>query len=330
VTALQDYLWTEGLLNGPISECRRIGDGHSNVTELVSDGVRSVVVRRPPPPPLHPGAHDVIREARIVRALDGSGVPVPRILALEETGEVLGQPFYAMEHIDGVVITDTAPSALTARDIALALVDTLATLHNVDHLAVGLADLARPARDVAGHLRRFASVIEPAGGGLRGELGAVLARLIEDPPAPVRFSILHGDYRLGNVMFAGCPPTRMLAVLDWELATVGDPLRDLGYLLATYAVADEPLHALTEMGQATLGPGWPGRRELAERYERASGIDVATIGWYEAMALWKLAVLFEYQRRRAAEGIGDDFYAQPGRVDGLLAAARHVIEGART
>jgi aminoglycoside phosphotransferase (APT) family kinase protein len=330
VTTLQDYLCAEGLLAGPIAQRHRIGDGHSNVTELVSDGVSSVVVRRPPPPPLHPGAHDVIREARIVSALLGSGVPVPRVLAIEDTGQVLGQPFYVMAHLAGVVIADAAPDSLAAEDVAGALVDTLATLHGVDPLAVGVGDLARPPRDVTAQLRRFARVIDPAGSGLEGELGALMAWLLEDPPAPTRRSILHGDYRLGNVMFAGSSPARIVAVLDWELATVGDPLCDLGYLLATYAVPDEPLHALTEMGRATLAAGWPGRRELAERYARETGIDVSAIGWYEAMALWKLAVLFEYQRRRAAEGIGDDFYARPGCVDGLLAAARRVAEGVPT
>jgi aminoglycoside phosphotransferase (APT) family kinase protein len=330
MSALENYLRAEGLLAGPIAESRRIGDGHSNVTELVSDGQLSVVLRRPPPPPLPPGAHDVVREARIQRALLKSGVPVPRILAIEETGEVLGQPFYVMTHLDGIVVTDTAPAALAASGMAAALVDTLAALHRVDHVAVGLGELARPSGDVARHLRRFARMIDPGEQGLDGDLGALQAWLCEDPPVPAGLAIVHGDYRLGNVIFAATPPARILALLDWELASIGDPLRDLGYLLATHAVPDEPLHALTEMSRATLAGGWPDRVELADRYAQATGTDVSAVGWYQAMALWKLAVLFEYQRRRVTEGIGDKFYAKPGLVEGFLAAARQITEGART
>jgi aminoglycoside phosphotransferase (APT) family kinase protein len=330
MTALEEYLWDAGLLRGPITERCPIGDGHSNVTELVSDGSARLVVRRPPPPPLPPGAHDVVREARIQRALQDSGVPIPRILAVEETGEVVGQPFYVMGHLDGIVVTDLAPEALDEASVAYALVDTLAALHRVDHVAVGLGDLARPSGDVAGHLRRFARMIDPDEHGLDGELGALMGWLCADPPLPAAATIVHGDYRLGNVMLAAEPPARILAVLDWELASIGDPLRDLGYLLATYAVPGEPLHALTELSRATLFGRWPARAELADRYAEATGTDVAAVGWYEAMALWKLAVLFEYQRRRFADGIGDEFYAQPGLVEGFLSAARQIAEGART
>jgi aminoglycoside phosphotransferase (APT) family kinase protein len=330
VSGLEAYLRAEGLLAGPIAERHRIGDGHSNVTELVGDGRRSVVVRRPPPPPLPPGAHDVVREARIQRALQDTGVPVPRILAIEETGEVLGQPFYVMSRLDGIVVTDTAPTVLDGSAIATALVDTLAALHRVDHVSVGLGDLARPSGDIARHLRRFARMIDPDERGLDGEVGALQAWLSDDPPVPAVPAIVHGDYRLGNVMFAATAPAQILAVLDWELASIGDPLRDLGYLLATYAVPGEPLHALTKMSCAALAGGWPGRAELADRYALATGADVSAVGWYEAMALWKLAVLFEYQRRRVAEGIGDQFYAKSGLVEGFLAAARQITEGART
>jgi aminoglycoside phosphotransferase (APT) family kinase protein len=330
VSGLEAYLRAEGLLVGPIAERHRIGDGHSNVTELVCDGRLSVVVRRPPPPPLPPGAHDVVREARIQRALQDTGVPVPRILAIEETGEVLGQPFYVMSHLDGIVVTDTAPDVLDGSATATALVDTLAALHRVNHVSVGLGDLARPSGDVARHLRRFARMIDPDERGLDGELGALQAWLSDDPPVPAAPAIVHGDYRLGNVMFAATPPAQIVAVLDWELASIGDPLRDLGYLLATYAVPGEPLHALTQMSRAALAGGWPGRTELADRYALATGADVSAVGWYEAMALWKLGVLFEYQRRRVADGIGDEFYAKPGLVEGFLAAAQQITEGART
>jgi aminoglycoside phosphotransferase (APT) family kinase protein len=330
VRALETYLRGEGILAGPIATSRRIGEGHSNVTELVGDGRSTVVVRRPPPPPWPPGAHDVVREARIQSALHDSMVPVPQILAIEDSGDVLGQPFYVMAHVAGIVVTDSAPSSLEGSGIAAALIDTLAALHRVDYVAVGLGGLGRPGRDVASHLRRFAQMIDADGHGLDGDLGSVQAWLCKDPPVPARLAIVHGDYRLGNVMFAATPPARILAVLDWELASIGDPLRDLGYLLATYAVPNEPLNALTGMSRAALAGGWPNRRELADRYARATGVDVSAVSWYEAMALWKLAVMFEYQRRRVADGIGDEFYAKPGLVEEFLAAAGAITEGMRT
>ena len=117
-------------------------------------------------------------------------------------------------------------------------------------------------------------------------------------------------------------------MLDWELATIGDPLRDLGYFLATYAVPGEPLHGLTTLSTATLEDGYPSRASLAERYARSSGRGLSDITWYVAMALWKLAVLFEYQCRRVAHGVGDEYYARPGLVGELLSAARHVTTGA--
>jgi aminoglycoside phosphotransferase (APT) family kinase protein len=128
-------------------------------------------------------------------------------------------------------------------------------------------------------------------------------------------------------MLAPDAPPRILAVLDWELATIGDPLRDLGYFLATYAIPGEALHSLTSLSAATLADGYPHRAELAKRYAARSGRDITQIGWYLRMALWKLAVLFEYQSRRVVEGIGDPYYATPGLVEQLLGAADHVTTG---
>ncbi|WP_250284652.1 phosphotransferase family protein [Frankia sp. CiP1_Cm_nod2] len=331
VGRLEAYLRGLGLCRGPIT-LRRIGEGHSNLTYLVSDGECRVVVRRPPPPPIPPGGHDVVREARVQRALGDEPVPVPRILAVEESTAVIGAPFYVMAHVAGIVATTRTPPALDTpagrRAVGEALVDTLAALHRVDHAAAGLGDFGRPSGDVTRHLRRFARIVDPDGHGLPGELGALLDWLVDDPPAPAAPAIVHGDFRLGNVMLAAGPPARLVAVLDWELATIGDPLRDVGYLLATYAVPGEPPHALTEMSAATLADGYPSRAELAARYAAATGTEVPDVDWYTAMALWKLAVLFEYQRRRVADGIGDAYYSRPGLVEGFLAAARPLTTGA--
>jgi aminoglycoside phosphotransferase (APT) family kinase protein len=208
------------------------------------------------------------------------------------------------------------------------MVDTLAEIHRVDHAAAGLHDFGRPSRDVEGHLRRFARIIEPQQPGLSGELGAVLERLLDDPPAPREATVMHGDYRLGNLMLAPHGPPQILAVLDWELATIGDPLRDLGYFLATYAVPGEPLHALTALSSATLAHGFPSRRDLAERYAHTTRRDLSRLDWYLAMALWKLAVLFTYQHRRVGQGIGDPYYLRPELADEFLATARDIMIGA--
>lgn len=331
VGALERYLRERGLCDGPIT-LHRIGDGHSNLTYLVDDGGHQVVLRRPPPPPIPPGGHDVLREARIQRALTNTPVPVPAVLAIDDAASVMDSPFYVMEFLDGVVATTTTPDPIDTpagrRGVAETLVDTLAALHEVDYRASGLEDFGRPSGDVERHLRRFSRIVDPDGTGLDGDLGAVLERLIAGSPRPQSPTIVHGDFRLGNVMLVPAGPPRILAVLDWELATIGDPLRDLGYFLATYAVPGEPLNALTAMSAATVANGYPGRHELAERYARATHRDLGAIDWYMAMAMWKLAVLFEYQYRRVAQGIGDPYYAQRGLVQELLDAARHVTTGA--
>src|SRR6478735_12055160 len=145
--ALETFLRERGITEGPLTTAG-IGDGHSNLTFLVSDGVRQVIVRRPPPPPVPPGAHDMLREARLVGGLAGSGVPVADVLAVGQTGDVLDVPFYVMDYVAGPVVTVETPSALSApadrRRIGEALIDTLAALHAVDWQAAGLGDLGRP------------------------------------------------------------------------------------------------------------------------------------------------------------------------------------------
>lgn len=327
--ALQATLAAAGLADGPVT-FERIGDGHSNLTYAATDGARSMVLRRPPLPPFPTGAHDVAREARIQQALAQTAVPVPEILLVDDTQQVMDVAYYVMEQLDGDVATTETPAALDTpagrAGIGEALVDTLVALHAVDPADTSLEVRATPA-DIGRQLRRFSRMIDPGERGLSGELGALMDWLLEDPPAPQRTALVHGDFRLGNVMLARGTSARVLAVLDWELASIGDPLRDLGYFLATYAVPGEPLHALTEMSAATLADGYPSRAALAERYAAGTGADLERLDWYVVLALWKLAVLFEYQRRRAARQLGDPYYATPGLADGFLTAARTITTG---
>lgn len=331
--ALGRYLRERDLCDGT-PQVRLIGGGYSNLTYLVEDGARQVVLRRPPPPPIEPRSHDVVREARIQRTLAPTPVPVTPILAVEETGSVIGAPFYVMEYQDGTVVTTDTPPAIDTptgrRELAEAFIDTLAELHLVDYAALGLTDYARPSLDVEKHLRRYLRAADPDSEGLDSGTGAevvaVFEMLLEAPPPPKETTIVHGDFRLGNVMTANDPPSRLLAVLDWELSSIGDPMRDLGYVLGTWAVAGEEINSLTEMSTATLAEGYPGREELAARYAEKTGFDISDIGWHMATAIWKVGALYEGQSKLARKGLSNAYFAAPGRVAGIMAAARRLYE----
>jgi aminoglycoside phosphotransferase (APT) family kinase protein len=311
--SLESFLDRHDLGRGEVSAVR-IGDGHSNVTYLIErDGAR-VVLRRPPRPPLPPSAHDMLREAGLLQALDRAGVRVPHVLAVCEDETVLGVPFYVMAHVDGVVVTDALPPALDSpeerRRLGLELVDALAGIHAVDWRAAGLDGFGRETGYLERQLRRWTGLWEhnatrelPA----FTDVGAWLqANLPVSPPA----TIVHGDYRLGNMLVAATAPARILAILDWELATIGDPLADLGYLVATYGEADAARTPL-ELSPVTRLPGFPTRAELAARYEELTGLPVASLAWYEALALWKAVVFCEaiYARQLRGEIAADDPFA---------------------
>jgi aminoglycoside phosphotransferase (APT) family kinase protein len=321
---LADFLEARGLTAGPVST-RPIGDGHSNLTYLVSDAAgRRVVVRRPPPPPTPPGAHDMLREARLIGALGRSPVPVAELLATAEAGEVIDVHFYVMSFAEGPVVTTGTPAPLDTpevrRRIGESLVDTLADLHVVDWRAAGLADFGRPEGFNERHLRRMARLVADADGHPPPHFAVIGSWLAARVPAESGAAIVHNDYRIGNVVLSTQQPGRIAAVLDWELATIGDPLFDLGYFLAS--VPGEPPHNPTQaLGTAMLEPGWPTRAELAERYAEHAGADLADLDWYTALALWKLAVLYEYGHRRAVRGVGDPYYADQGLVQAFLSDA---------
>jgi len=318
--ALEEFLADHGILDGPITT-RRIGDGHSNLTYLVrgsrAGASSDVVVRRPPPPPLPPGANDVLREARLLRGLAGSRLPVPDVLATAEAGAVLDSPMYVMSHVLGDVVTSRTPPSLVGseRTIGESLADTLVDLHAIDWQAAELAEMGRPEGFNGRHLRRMRGLVADADGHLPPEFADVDAWLGAHVPVESGAAIVHNDYRLGNVIIGS--GGEVAAVLDWELATIGDPLFDVGYFLASWPEHGAPLTPIEELGRAVLEPGWPTRAELAERYAKRSGRDLGELSWYTTLALWKLAVLFEYSRRRGS----DPYYADPALVASFLAAA---------
>ncbi|PYE12353.1 aminoglycoside phosphotransferase (APT) family kinase protein [Williamsia limnetica] len=322
--ALERFLAERGLTEGSLT-ARPIGDGHSNLTFLVGDGERNVVVRRPPPPPTPPGANDMLREARLLTALEGTAVPVPRVLATADADEVLDVPFYVMSFASGPVVTTTTPDPLadpeSRREIAYDLMDVLGDLHAVDWRGVGLGDLGRPEGFNARHLNRMGRLVADESGNPPSDFADVTSWLAANVPPESGAALVHCDFRIGNVVLAPDRPGRVRAVLDWELATIGDPLLDVGYFLATVPEPGQQRNATAELSSAMLEPGYPSRSDLARRYSTKTGRDLTGLSWYTTLALWKLAVLYEYSRRRVSSG-GDPYYTDPSLVQRFLADAR--------
>jgi aminoglycoside phosphotransferase (APT) family kinase protein len=309
---LAAFLDAHGIGEGAI-EASPIGEGHSNVTYLIERGGQQVVLRRPPRPPLPPSAHDVLREARLLKALKDTPARVPDVLAVCSDADTIGAPFYVMEHVEGEVIVASVPAALDTpqerRAIGNELIDALVEIHGVDWRAAGLEGFGKPTGYLERQLRRFMGLWElnktreiPAVEGVGRWLG-------ENLPSSGTATIVHGDFRLGNTMYALGAPARLVAVLDWEMATIGDPLADLGYLCMMWTEADDPSSGLREhLGKVTRAEGFPTRAELIERYEERSGRSMSNIRWYTTLALWKSVVFMEGNYKRAIAGTTDDPY----------------------
>ena len=321
---LAPLLDAAGLPPGPVT-VRRIGEGHSNRTYLVERGGGRAVLRRPPPPPVPAGGHDVLREAALLRALDGADLPVPRVLASAAAGEVLDDPLYVMTHVDGPVVTTRTPPPLDTparrAEAGVSLVTALARLHAVDVRSGPLAALGRPDGFNRRHVERIARLVTGPDGAPPDAFAALEAWLLDHVPPEAGAAVVHHDYRLGNVVLAPDAPGRVAAVLDWELATLGDPLWDLAYLVASWPDASGPATPTQALSTAQLEPGWPRRDEVAGIYTAAAGHPVGDLSWYLAAVQWKLAVLYEYQRRKVGGPGGDPYYADPGHVEAFLAAA---------
>ncbi|MFE9705590.1 phosphotransferase family protein [Streptomyces sp. NPDC005930] len=297
-----------GLVTGPLSG-RLIEGGRSNLTYAVSDGAARWVVRRPPLGHVLATAHDMRREHRVISALHPTDVPVPRPVLLCEDEEVLGAPFYVMEFVEGTpyrTAEQLAPlGPERTRAAVLNLVDTLVGLHAVDPVEVGLADFGRPEGFLDRQLRRWAKQLDASRNrDLAGidELHATLGRELPRSPAP---TVVHGDYRLDNVLIGG-EDDGIRAILDWEMSTLGDPLTDLGLLVMYSSPLGMPDSPVSTTAQA---PGHPAPAELIERYAARSGRDVSTVAWYTAFAWFKLAVILEgiHYRYTLGQTVGRGF-----------------------
>ncbi|MHB8241637.1 MAG: phosphotransferase family protein [Solirubrobacteraceae bacterium] len=331
---LQAFLDEHGIGDGEI-HASPIGEGHSNITYLIERGAAEVVLRRPPRPPLPPSAHDVLREARLLRALAPTPARVPEVLAVCADPDTIGAPFYVMERVAGDVIVSSVPDALDTpperRRIGEQLIDALVEIHGVDWRAAGLEGFGKPTGYLERQLRRFSGLWELNKTREIPAVESVGRWLGENLPSSGEATIVHGDFRLGNTLFASETPARLAAVLDWEMATIGDPLADIGYLCMMWSEAGDPTDGLREhLGKVTRAEGFPTRAELIARYEERSGRSMRDARWYTTLALWKSVVFMEGNYKRAIAGTTDDPYLKQfgeGVLE-LASQAEQVAHGA--
>jgi aminoglycoside phosphotransferase (APT) family kinase protein len=335
--ALARYLGaTLPAFHGPF-EVERLGQGQSCLTYLIVGEGWEVVLRRPPRGDLPPTAFDVTRESRVMKALRDAGapVPVPNVLALCEDRAVIGAPFYLMERIDGEVVRGELPPALSSpqdrRSMAEQLLDTLVALRGVDPLAAGLEGFGKPAGYLERQLWRMRGLWDVAKFREIPEIDELSAWLATNLPIQHAPAIVHGDYKLDNVIFAPRRPVRLVAVVDWEMSTLGDPLADLGWLLYFWRDPGDPELGL-RVATVTDREGFPRRRELLERYARSGqpSIDEDRVRWYVALAGWKIAIIMEGSYRRYLAGVDDhpDFAQLRDAVPALARRALDATRGA--
>ena len=319
---VEAFLDAHGLGSGPVT-APRIGDGGgSNFTFLLARGADRFVLRRPPRPPLPPSAHDMVREARLQSAIRAAGFGrLAEIVAVCEDESVIGVPFYVMRFLDGHVITSDLPPGLETearrRALGLDLVDSLVEIHSADVGLPELAAFARPGSYPERQVQRFTQLWAINRTRELPAVDEVARRLAATLPEDLPPTVVHGDYRLGNMMVSAADPTRIDAVLDWEMGAIGDPRADVGYLAATYSEPGGPPSALGT-SPVTASPGFPSRKELIERYAAASGRTLDGLAWFEALALWKASVFCEAIYGRYVRG-------QLGAEDTRAAAFEHGV-----
>ena len=327
---LRDYLAKE-LGSAADLEVERHQAGHSNETFFLKLDGAEYVLRRPPRGAFLPSAHDVGREYRVLTALGDTNVRVPRTLLHCEDEDVIGAPFYVMERIRGVVIRDELPGYFTEEtrsQIGDELVDSLIELHAVDVEKLELENFGRPTGYLERQLKRWTGQLELTLPFTRPmpDLERLGDWLRENLPTSPPTTLVHGDYKLDNVMYASEAPPKLSAILDWEMSTFGDPLADLGWMSVFWLDPDDDadgVFARTTM--VTTQPGFQRRAALVQRYADATGRDVSALGWYQVLAIWKLAILLEGSYARHLAGMTDDpFFAE--MEHGVPGLARKALE----
>jgi aminoglycoside phosphotransferase (APT) family kinase protein len=310
LAALEGWMDAEGVGTGPIAEARLLSGGTQNILMRFRRGDADYVLRRPPPVPRANSNDTMRREARVLAALDGSAVPHPRLIAACSEEEVLGVAFYLMEPVDGFNPTQGLPDfhandAAARHRIGLSMVEAIAALAAIDYRAVGLDGFGKPDNYLERQVGRWKAQLAgyadlpgwPGAGAIPG-VDQVAHWLDAHRPADFHPGIIHGDFHLANVMVR--PGSGDLAaVVDWELSTIGDPLLDLGWLLATWPEDDAP--RATDVA-ITPWEGFASPDELVAHYAAASGRDLSALDWYVVLACFKLGIILEGTHARACAG----------------------------
>ena len=303
--------------------------GHSNLTYRVwTENEEVLVLRRPPLGETLATAHDMARESRIFTALAGTDVPVPLVLGCCDDPSVIGAPFFVMDYVDGQVIRDGLSASqvdpAVRRRAGEAVAEVLASIHELDPAAIGLGDLGRTDGYVERQLHRWHRQFRAVRSRPLPQVDEVYACLLTRIPAQGGTALVHGDYRLDNCILDATG--EVASVLDWELATLGDPLADVGLLLAYWAEAGDEDTVLPDA--PTAHPGFPSRAEVLDRYSMCSGRDVTGIDFYVALAYWKLACIVEGVLARYAAGAmaddSHDFSVLADRAERCAAEAARV------
>ncbi|MEV0615263.1 phosphotransferase family protein [Nonomuraea sp. NPDC050404] len=315
---------------GEPSSVSLISGGRSNLTYLVEAGEGRLVLRRPPLGHVLPTAHDMRREWRVISALAPTPVPVPEPIAFCGDEDVIGAPFYLMGYVEGVAVRNLEqlgdPAPEHTRRLSERLAEILAAIHSVDYREVGLGDFGRPEGYLARQLDRWCQQWERSKTADLPEYDRLVARLRERLPAEVAGTLVHGDYRLDNTLLRP-GDQEIVAVVDWEMSTLGDPLADLGLTL-TYWRDREEGQELPVSGDVTAAPGFMNVREFAAHYSKTSGRDISDLGFYVAFGNFKLAVILEgiHARFRQGKTVGEGFDGIGAAVPSLIARAHRMLD----
>ncbi len=312
--------------------------GNSNETLFITWGEQELVLRRPPPGETAETAHDVLREYRVIDALQSTDVKVPPTVAASEDHSIIGSDFYIMKRVHGSVLRDEEPDQFSSPEnrakIGENLIRELATIHQIEYTDVGLGDFGYPEGYTERQVERWQEQFEWAFEVTEAKREVPTVYTVGDwlsknTPSEYPHTLVHGDYKLDNVMFATSPPPELISVFDWELSTLGDPRFDLGWMLAYWWDEKDPAPPRPEAAQFMTQRGYSTRLELVDIYENLTGIEFKHERFYRALAVFKIAALGEMFYRRHIEGNADNpmYPKMETYVPLFLERARRIIEG---
>jgi aminoglycoside phosphotransferase (APT) family kinase protein len=330
---LARWLSDNGVAYGELLGIELIAGGRSNLTYRLDLSGSRLVLRRPPLGHVLPTAHDMSREFRVLSALHGTSIPVPAPVAACTDPDVIGAPFYLMEYVDGRVLRTKQDAAQLTGDQARALserlAEMLAAIHGVDIEATGLTGFGRPEGYLARQLTRWQRQWELSATREMPGYDRLVGRLAAGLPEDGDHSLVHGDFRLDNMLVTLGLRPKVAAVVDWEMSTLGDPLADLGLTLIYWADPDDAQWAEISIGAAVTGmPGFLTRAELAARYVDLTGRDLSGIGYYMAFGCYKLAVVLEgiHARFLQRKTVGEGFEREGQAVPALIERAHQLLD----